>query len=93
MFSNTDFGHVKNVVSHGENPLSHALQNSVQETLLFANESLIFDNFPHGKNSDPRKCATFSYDFLAPFAQVGKVSFPLGELTFPTCANGAKNHR
>ena len=83
MFPNLDFGHVKNVVSQGENPLSYVLQNSVQKTLLFANESLIFDNFPHGKSSDPLKCATFIDTFLAPFAKVRKVSFPLGKLTFP----------
>ena len=59
MFSDPDSGHVKNVVSHGENPLSRALQNGVQETLLFTIESQLFDNFPQGKNADPRKCATF----------------------------------
>ena len=83
MFSNPDSGHVKNVVSQGENPLSRALQNGVQETLLFAIESQLFRQLSPRKKRGPPQVHDVYRWFLAPFAQVGKVSFPLGKLTFP----------
>ena len=93
MFSNPDSGHVKNVVSHGENPLSRALQNGVQETLLFAIESQLFRQLSPRKKRGPPQVRDVYRWFFGTFCAGRKSEFSRGKTHFSVIVNPRRNNR